>query len=70
MDGQSESRKTLSTIREFDVDDVIIELLTNLKKKQELIKESTKKRKVIYNDESFIFPDKNGYPYLRGKILE
>ena len=62
--------KTVASIREFDVDDVIIELLANLKDRKSLIKKSAFESDRPFHDENFVFSTNDGYPFLRGKVLE
>ncbi|MGX2958008.1 tyrosine-type recombinase/integrase [Peribacillus sp. JNUCC 23] len=61
--------KTKGSIRTFDVDDSVIDLLRSLKRRQAKVKLATRKDNPDYHDKNFIFSRDNGYPYIQKNII-
>lgn len=61
--------KTPGSIRTFDIDDDIIELLKVHKKKQNKIKLASRLKYPDYHDANFIFCRENGYPFIQKNII-
>ncbi|MCM3705349.1 site-specific integrase [Cytobacillus firmus] len=61
--------KTPGSIRTFDIDDDIMELLKSHKKKQNKIKLSNRLKYPDYHDANFIFCRENGYPFIQKNII-
>ncbi|USK44617.1 tyrosine-type recombinase/integrase [Cytobacillus oceanisediminis] len=61
--------KTPGSIRTFDMDDDIMELLRAHKKKQNKIKLASRLKYPEYHDANFIFCRENGYPFIQKNII-
>ncbi|MGD6845269.1 tyrosine-type recombinase/integrase [Bacillus infantis] len=61
--------KTPGSIRTFDIDDDIIALLREHKKKQNKIKLANRTKYPDYHDANFIFCRENGYPYIQKNLI-
>ncbi|OAH53126.1 integrase [Domibacillus aminovorans] len=62
--------KTPGSIREFDVDDNVIQLLKAHKIRQAKIRMATRHQKEEFHDKNFVFCRENGYPYTQQKVLK
>jgi integrase len=61
--------KTKGSIRTFDIDDSIMDLLKAYKKKQAKIKLANRAKYPDYHDKNFVFCHENGYPYIQKNII-
>ncbi|AGK51992.1 tyrosine-type recombinase/integrase [Bacillus sp. 1NLA3E] len=61
--------KTKGSIRTFDIDDSIIDLLKAHKKNQAKIKMANRHKYPDYHDKNFIFCRENGYPFIQKNII-
>lgn len=61
--------KTPGSIRTFDIDDDIMDLLKAHKKKQNKIKLANRLKYPDYHDANFIFCRENGYPFIQKNII-
>ncbi|EFV74472.1 hypothetical protein HMPREF1013_05352 [Bacillus sp. 2_A_57_CT2] len=61
--------KTPGSIRTFDIDDDIIDLLKVHKKRQNKIKLANRLKYPDYHDANFIFCRENGYPFIQKNII-
>jgi integrase len=61
--------KTKGSIRTFDMDDSIIDLLKAHKKTQAKIKMGNRHKYPDYHDKNFIFCHENGFPYIQKNII-
>lgn len=62
--------KTPASIRTIAIEDELVELLKNHKKKQSKFKFANRHKFEDYHDENFVFCRENGYPFIQKNIIQ